>query len=595
MNKKDKNIINSQNKEVINEENISFINKFKNTYKNSSYLEPVVVITASLSVVMLLVFAVKGPGSLEKISIATNPAEEKYYENNYSQAIDEYILLQQNDEWPIWIVKQADVYSIKGDYTKSNALLKEAIIKRDKLIRENGEEKYKEKDIVLINDVIFNFYTNGEYLEALTLGEQHLKDENISNQFIKTMFSVYLANNKLEEAKSLLKEYSLNNEDSHDIATLASMNLIVGEWKSGVELLNESYTLNPNELKIYDVIDDVMAYKGTEFTKKIEEFKKSNEKEDFYKIILAQSYVNNESTRNKALDVLNELADDSKDSLGADYIRLQISKAKGENEKVLEILDKMISENKDNKITVYLEALKAFEKGNFEEASELSKKAIVENGECIKRYGELISEIAIKKGDLKSSETYLRTALYTEPFNYSLVKSIAKYYDDVAVNNVLAKNYYTMALKLNSKDSESYYLIGLIDVSEGNNKDAIANIKKAISINDKNYKYHRLLGALYLSEEKYDEGIEETRTAYSLNEKDAITLNNAGYYYMVVEGDIERGMANIEEAYNTMGTSIENERKLSITSNFTKAKEVYEKFMNDEDITVKKSDFKIIN
>ena len=85
--------------------------------------------------------------------------------------------MQKEDAWPILTARVAEIYSIQGDITQSNNLLKEAIVKRDKLMLENGDE-YLEQDKELINEVVFTFYMNNDLEQAESLGEYYLESYN---------------------------------------------------------------------------------------------------------------------------------------------------------------------------------------------------------------------------------------------------------------------------------------------------------------------------------------------------------------------------------------------------------------------------------
>ena len=74
----------------------------------------------------------------EAVTISNNKAEEYYYDGKFDDAINEYMLMQNDDVWPIWTVKAAEVYSVKGDMAQADNLLREAVVKRDKVMLENA-------------------------------------------------------------------------------------------------------------------------------------------------------------------------------------------------------------------------------------------------------------------------------------------------------------------------------------------------------------------------------------------------------------------------------------------------------------------------
>ena len=63
-------------------------------------------------------------------------------------------------------------------------------------------------------------------------------------------------------------------------------------------------------------------------------------------------------------------------------------------------------------------------------------------------------------------------------------------------------------------------------------------------------------------------------------------LNNAACYYAMVDKDIWRAYSNIESAYNEMSNLLDNESKELITKNYNIIKEIYNKYINNENMTI---------
>ncbi len=78
----------------------------------------------------------------------------------------------------------------------------------------------------------------------------------------------------------------------------------------------------------------------------------------------------------------------------------------------------------------YVKALKLYNNGEYDKALEYCNNAIIDNPLYSNVYGILIPEILIAKGSLDKLEGYFRTALYNEPFNYNLITSIGKIYEN---------------------------------------------------------------------------------------------------------------------------------------------------------------------
>ena len=163
--------------------------------------------------------------------------------------------------------------------------------------------------------------------------------------------------------------------------------------------------------------------------------------------------------------------------------------------------------------------------------------------------------------------------------------NVAKLQENLNNNLELAKRYYELALNLSIDIREIYYDLGLLKFDEGNRKEAILDLKKALSIS-KNSKYYRALGTIYYNEGKYGNAIENIKEAYNINANDVLALNNAACYYAMVDKDIWRAYSNIESAYNEMSNLLDNESKELITKNYNIIKEIYNKYINNENITI---------
>ena len=118
--------------------------------------------------------------------------------------------------------------------------------------------------------------------------------------------------------------------------------------------------------------------------------------------------------------------------------------------------------------------------------------------------------------------------------------------------------------------------MALIQHNNQRDDEAIDLLNKSIKVNNNEAKYHRALGAIYLEKEKNEEGIAQIRKAYSIDENDIGTLNNAAYYYIYVEHDINRAMSNIKAAYEGVkGTTPDSEKEI-ITDNYNRIKVIYD-------------------
>lgn len=563
--------------------------KINNTYKKMNeknpYIEPVVMIGIPCLFVLTMILGIKSFTTVEEINITKNSAEYLYYENKYDESIEEYNKMQKEENWPIWTVKSADIYSIKGDIKKSSSLLKEAIIKRDRIIKEEGFDNYKDKDIELINSMLFTFIMNKEYDEAISLGEQYINEYGRNKEILKTLFSAYISNNHIYKAEMLTEEYPIDEKSAYDVCVLANMNMLINRWDKGLELLKDAWYLDKNELKIYDVIEDMSSFNNEKLIESIQAKIENNTNEDAYKMLLAKAYSVSKETANDAEELMKDLDDNNVDGIASDFINYEICKSRNNNSEAEEYLEaaerKAEKEKKDSYVTYYISAVKAFNNEKYEEAFNLAKKSIIANQEYINNYESLIPDILLAKGNIKPTEAYFRTAMKKEPYNYETIIKIANYYSNYESNNEKARNYYELALNIKKDDSELYFKLAKLDIVDEKWEDASNNLKEAIKLEEDNPEYYRTLGAVYLKSSKNEEGIELTRKAYSMNEKDILALNNAGWYYLMVENDIARGYENIKAVYEEIPASMDESTKNSLIENYNKSKEVYDKFLKD--------------
>ncbi|WP_196001585.1 tetratricopeptide repeat protein [Clostridium sp. 1001271B_151109_B4] len=532
------------------------LNVSKKSNKNK-YVEPIITISLSILFAFVVLISIQSMMGTKTITITNNKAEEYYYDGKYDEAINEYMTMQKEDAWPIWTVRAAEIYSIQGDTTQSNNLLKEAIVKRDKLILESGDE-YLEQDKELINEVVFTFYMNNELEQAESFGEYYLETYNTYKPLLKTMFAIYLANDQKDLAKGIVNSYPVDKDSAYDLATLAKMQIMINDYDNGLENLRLSYEIDKNEIKLYDVIMEVCQSDKEKLLKEVTELSEENPKVEVYKIWinLINSFDKNDIDFSK--NVINEI----KNNINTDELE------------------------EDSYVDLYSKAWDNYSKGQYDKAKEFANEAILANQQYENTYGILMPNILIDTENSDKIESYIRIAIFNEPYNYNLIMNIAKLYEAKLLDLEKAKYYYDYALTLNKNNTEVYYDLALLNLDIGKVDDAILELNKAIDIDKDNGDYYRALGAIYYNEKEYDKAIENIRKAYSLNEKDILALNNAACYYITVDKDVWRAYSNIESAYNDMPSSIDSASKELITNNYNAIKKVYDKYVNDENITI---------
>lgn len=529
----------------------------KEVNKENGYIGSIVTVVISIVFAFLVLILIQAIMGDKTVTISNNKAEQYYYDGKFDDAINEYMLMQNDDVWPIWTVKAAEVYSVKGDITHADNLLREAVVKRDKIMLENGD-KYIEEDKELINEIVFTFYINNELDQAESLGEYYLNTYSKYKPLLKTMFSVYIANGDTKSAEEVVDLYPVDDESAYDLAVLAKMQIILGNYDDGLDNLKKSYNLDKNEIKSFDVIMETCEFDKSKLLNKINKLLDENPKEKSYQVWLDEINSFNKSNNDLTKVIIDEI------NTNIDVNNL----------------------DKDSYVYSYIEAWSYYNKGQYNKALEACNTAIVANSEYANTFGILIPKILIATKNTDKVEGYFRTAIYNEPFNYNLITNIGKIYENDLQNYDNAKEMFNFALLLNKDEDVLYYNLAFIDLAMDNTDQAINNLKKAISINENNYKYYRTLGTVYFNNKDYDKAIESIRKAYSLNEKDVLSLNNAACYYIMVEKDIWRGYSNIESAYNDIPSDLDQDLKDLITSNYEAIKKVYDKYVNDESTTI---------
>lgn len=537
----------------------------KEVNKENKYIGSIVTLVLSIVFAFIVLMSIQLIMGDKTVTISNNKAEQYYYDGKFDDAINEYMLMQNDDVWPIWTVKAAEVYSVKGDIAQADNLLREAIVKRDKVMLEN-EDKYIDQDKELINQVVFTFYINNELDQAESLGEYYLTTYSTYKPLLKTMFAVYLANGDTQSAKEIVDLYPVDEESAYDLAVLAKMQIMLGNYEDGLDNLKKSYNLDKNEIKSFDVIMETCEFDKSKLLNEINKLSEENPKEEAYQVWLEEINALDESN----MDLTESIIDEINNNIDVDNL------------------------DKDSYVYNYIEAWNYYNKGQYDKALEACNAAIVANPEYENTFGILIPKILIATENSDKVEGYFRTAIYNEPFNYNLITSIGKIYENDLQNYDKAKETFNFVLSLNKDEDALYYNLAFVDLAMENTDEAIKDLRKAISINKNNYKYYRTLGTVYFNNKDYDEAIESIRKAYSLNENDVLSLNNAACYYVMVDKDIWRGYSNIESAYNDMPSDLDQDLKDLITRNYEAIKKVYDKYVNDESTAINLDNLELV-
>lgn len=573
---------------------VSKINKLTDKYNAMCEKNPkkgtIFTIGVTLGFAFLVLVGIKVATTEEVVTIANNKAEEAYFKSDYDTAIAEYNNLQkdESDGWPEWQVKSAEVYSLKGEYAKSNSLLEDAYEKRNALIDKFGYEKYAERDKQLSKDIVFTALMNGDEKRALEYGEMMLSKKLGDKELYRTMITVYILNNQSDKANDLIKNYPVSEKSPYDMSMAAYLNIMVDNWDKGFELLNKAWYANKDEIKVFDVVSQVAVYNNDELLRRLVALSEKNPNELSYKMWLAKVYSMLPESSPHALEILETVDKEKVGSQTYKMIEAKILQNTGKEEEAQVLIDEIIKHEKKSFLGYHVAAWNAYEKGDYKKAFEYCEKSILENKEYADNYGFLIPEILMKDKREGVAEPYFRRALNLEPFNYNIMLKIADYYWVTRENLDNAYHYMNLASKLRPKDSEIAYKKGLIQISRSKVTEAEVDFKRAVELNGANTKYLRTLGTFYLNNNRPDEAIKAIRDAYEIDKSDAKTLNNAAVYYMSVTGEVSRAYENMKSAYEKINDNMDNETKEAIANNYAKVKDVYDAYSrnNGASITV---------
>lgn len=580
--------------------------KFKKnitTLKKKKYFMPAISMILCLSVSVGITATVKSlikTQAVGELSIAANSAETAFYNKKYDIAIAEYTKMQENEkDWPIWNMKIAEIYSVKGEFVKSNELIQKIYETRNKLV-DIKKDKDKEiidnleaKDKELMNSIAFTSLVNGEYKKSLEYGEVFLRKYPTDKNLLRTMITIYLVNGDKEKAKEIVDVYPIDNESANDLAILARMNMLVDNFNEGFTILKDAWYRDKNEIKIFDVIAQITDYNKTDVLDRISKLEKKEPDELAYKMWKAKIYSMSKDSAEKAEELIEKLEAEDVGDVNLKLIKANMYQNLGETDQAKVVLDEVINNYPKSFIGYHVAAWQSYNNQKYDEAFKECTKSIVINKDYPDNYGFLMPEILIKQKKGEEAEPYFRTALYKEPFNYNIIIKIAAYYGNTIKDTSKALDYYHLAAGMKPNDAEIYYNMALINLNNQRLDDAIELLKKSISINDKSSKYHRTLGTVYLNKEKNDEALKEIRKAFSIDKNDILTLNNAACYYISVDGDLDRGMVNLKSAYDGMTKETSAEDREIITENYNRVKELSKEYNKRNGAKLKVPDLKL--
>jgi tetratricopeptide (TPR) repeat protein len=522
--------------------------------------------------------------TVPKYVITDNKAEERFYEGDYAGAISEYAKISEKDNGaPKWDVDIAEIYSVKGDVENSRKFLQVA---KDKV-------KTKQiKDGELLNHLIFTEFMNKDYKIAFDDGVEALKVAPTNKNLLKTMFTVYMANNQLEEAKALILNYKVNKKSAYDTAEYARMLMIVNEWESGLGELKKAWDIDKDDFKVYDILAQISVYNRDVILEKVSNLLVKDPTNLAYKMWLAKIYSLSDDTSDQAIKMLDSIRTEKTGKVVIKLIEASTFQNLKQNDKADAIITQVIKDNNNDYRVLHAAGWFYLNRGETVKAMDFCKKSIVKNKEYPDNYGFLMPEILKAQNKSLEGEPYFRTALLREPYNYNIMINIANYYWYTTKSSEKALEYFKFAEIIKPQEAEIKYSMALIHLTNKREQEAIDLLKQCIKIDEMVPKYHRTLGTIYMTKGSTAEGIKEIRYAYHADEADISTLNNAGCYYITVDMDLDRAYTNFQAAVQGIKSNTDKYTADTIKENYNKLKAIMDKYKNGKDNeTIKIPDF----
>lgn len=552
------------NKESLNFKNIKNIKNIKNlkSIKGSKYTITGVIIL----IIAVLYFATNGSTIEEKNLSIKYKGDEYLYLGEYDKAINEYSKIRSdktkdNKAEALKNIYIANAYSLKGDSENYKKYIQQA-------------KALDSKDDEVISKIVFNEFINGDGSQDLDLVEQRLVSNPHNKSLIKTLVAVYMANNKVDKAKELLKSYQIDSSSAYDLAEYGGMLITLGDLDAGLAKLKEAWDIDKDEYKIYDVLSQTSLYNSEKVSNAIIDLQKKSPNEVAYKLWLAKVYSLSKEKSEDGMEILSKLNSKDAGNIEIKLIEASLLQNMDKTEESDKLISEVIENNKDDYRVLHTAGWFYLNKNQLDKAEEYCKSSIKKNPNYPDNYAFLMPEILKAENKPLLLKAYLRTALEKEPYNYNILASIADFYWYDDENTGKALKYYNLANTIKPDEPELKYNLALLYYNEGKNEEAIKSLIECIKLNEDSTKYHRTLGTIYLTMGSDEEGIKEIRTAYRLDDSDILTLNNAGCYYAIYTDDIHRGYYNLLKAMEGIKEDTDEYTKKVITENYNKIKSI---------------------
>lgn len=509
-----------------------------------------------------------------KYVITDNKAEDHFYEGDYAGAISQYKRILGNDNGaPKWDVDISEVYSVKGELENSRQFLQVA---KDKV------KKNKIVDGDLLNHLVFTEFMNKDYKIALEDGTEALIVAPSNKNLLKTMFTVYMANNQIDKAKALILSYNVNTKSAYDTAEYARMLMIVNEWDQGLSELKLAFNIDKDDFKVYDILAQISVYNKDMILEKVSNLLVKDPTNLAYKMWLAKIYSLSNDTSDQAIKMLDSIRTEKTGNVVIKLIEASTLQNLKQNDKADAIITQVIKDNNKDYRVLHAAGWFYLNKGDVAKAMEFCKESIMLNKEYPDNYGFLMPEILKAQNKSLEGEPYFRTALFREPYNYNIMINIANYYWYTTKNSEKALEYFKFAEIIKPQEAVIKYSMALIYLTDKKEKEAINLLKECIKIDEMVPNYHRTLGTIYMTEGNAAEGIKEIRYAYYADKNDISTLNNAGCYYITVDMDQDRAYTNFKAAMQGLNPNTDKYTADTIKENYDKLKVIMDKYKNSK-------------
>lgn len=561
--------------------------KFNKENLNKNTIISAVGAVVCLAIIVTL-FATHKSNLVNKNAQFEKAGEEYFYSGQYDKAIEEYNKintenLEDDNRTLAWKnIKIAEAYSVKGDNESSENYIKLAQVS-------------KNKDTEVINNIIFTQFMNGKIEEALKYGEEALKTNPKNKELIKIMIAVYMNADKNEEAKNLVKSYSVDKNSAYDMAEHSRMLMIIGDMDGGFTELREAWNIDKDEYKIYDILAQASVYNRELIINSIKKLQEKNPQDVAYKMWLAKVYSLKPVTSIEADQLIGELKNKDIGKIEIKLIEASVLQNLNKDEEADKLIEEVIKNNKDDYRVFHTAGWHYLKENDLDKATEYCNKSIEKNKDYPDNYAFLMPEILKRKENNVAAEAYFRTAMSKEPYNYNIICNAANYYWYEAQNQEKAIEYFKLASTIKPTEPEIKYNIALIYFNDEKTKEAAEVLEECIKLKDDSIKYHRTLGAVYLTMGKSEQGIKEIRKAFKIDENDILNLNNAACYYILYTNDFNRGYYNLKQAVDGITKTTDEYTKKVINDNFENVKTIIEKIEKGKgDESIKVPDFRLL-